>query len=110
MKNVFSQQTYFTLVNITVVILINVLQYSQLMNRQADINCSSRCTEQGITYVRLNPPLNETVDSGEKDNDKLLNMLWTTRQYLHTAQDENKRNKMDLLINALQQMYPVDSI
>lgn len=71
------------------------------MNQQADENCSSRCIEQNITYIRLNPKLNNEVDSGETDNNKLIEMLWLTRQYLHMAKDEYKRFKMDVLAEAL---------
>ena len=67
----------------------------QLMNPQTDSNCQSHCVEQGIRYIRLNPPLEEEVDSAEIDNDKLMNMLWSTRQYLHSARD---RNKMEAII------------
>ena len=71
------------------------------MNCQADDNCSSRCHEQGITYVRLNPPLDEGIDSAETNNEKLLHMLWTTRQYLHNTKDDNEEKKMDILTGVL---------
>jgi hypothetical protein len=71
------------------------------MNHQADQNCSSCCNEQGITYIRLNPQLNEEIDSAETDNDKLLSMLWTTRQYLHSTWDENNTRKMEILSKSL---------
>ena len=74
------------------------------MNYQADDNCRSRCTEQGITYVRLNPALEEEIDSAETSNDKLFGMLWATRQYLHTAgRDEcdSGQSKMDTTSEAL---------
>ena len=75
------------------------------MNHQADLNCSSCCSEQGITYIRLNPQLNEEVDSAETDNDKLLGMLWTTRQYLHSTRDENNRRKIEVLSESLLRMH-----
>lgn len=67
----------------------------QLMNPQTDSNCHSCCVEQGIRYIRLNPPLEEEVDSAEIDNDKLMNMLWSTRQYLHSARG---RSKMEAIV------------
>ena len=73
----------------------------QLMNPQADTNCHSRCVEQGIPYVRLSPPLQEEVDSAETDNEKLVDMLWVTRQYLHTARDDATLNKMQTISNTL---------
>lgn len=79
--------------------------FSQLMNHQADQNCSSSCSEQGITYVRLNPQLNEEVDSAETDNDRLLGMLWSTRQYLHSTRHENNKRKMKVLSESLLRMH-----
>lgn len=67
------------------------------MSPQADANCSSRCEEQGIKYVRLNPQLEEVVDSAETDNKKLMRMLWATRQYLHSARNDSGKTKLDIL-------------
>ena len=71
------------------------------MKSCADENCGSRCVEQGITYVRLNPQLEEEIDSGETDNDKLLNMLWVLRQYLYSAAGDGSLSKMDTISQAL---------
>ena len=75
------------------------------MNQRADANCQSRCVEQDITYIRLNPELEEEVDCGETDNEKLLRMLWTTRQHLHSSCDDSGDGKglkkMDILAKAL---------
>ena len=48
-----------------------------------EASCRCMCTEQGIEYVRLSPLLVTEVDPEETDNQKLLDMLWTTRTYLH---------------------------
>ena len=54
------------------------------------------CEEQGIEYVRLDPSLATEVDPGETDNQKLLDMLWTTRKYLHQSEH---------LLNALKEFF-----
>lgn len=75
----------------------------QLVNQTAESNCRSRCVEQGIEYVRLNPKLKEEIDAGEKNNELLLDMLWTTQQYLHDnkAEEDSSRRKMERLIHIL---------
>ena len=72
----------------------------QLMSSRADRNTCSRCTEQGITYVRLNPELEEEVDATDTDNKKVMNMLWVVRQYLQSAQMYGQ-NKMDVILQGL---------
>ena len=53
--------------------------------------------------MRLNPELKKEIDAGEKDNDLLLDMLWTTQQYLHDnkAEEDSSRRKMERLIHIL---------
>ena len=71
------------------------------MNPQTDSNSESRCLEQGIRYIRLDPQLENEVDSAETDNDKLVDMLWTTRQYLHRSKDHGSgKKKMEALYEA----------
>ena len=72
----------------------------QLMSSRADRNTSSRCAEQGITYVRLNPEMEEEIDATETDDKKVMNMLWVVRQYLHSAHMYGQ-NKMDVILKAL---------
>ena len=72
----------------------------QLMSSRADRNTSSRCAEQRITYVRLNPVLEEEVDATETDDKKVMNMLWVVRQYLQSSQMFGQ-NKMDVILKAL---------
>ena len=38
-------------------------------------NCKSRCEEQGIPFYRLSPELTKAVDTGETDNEKLIDMM-----------------------------------
>ena len=51
-------------------------------------SCQRTCDEQGIKYVRLNPEPETEVGPDETDNTKLLNMLWTTRKYMHKFADK----------------------
>ena len=46
----------------------------------ADDNCRSRCEEQGIRYFRLNPRMEEVVESGETDMETLITMILQTRK------------------------------
>lgn len=62
------------------------------------MNCQSRCQEQGIKYFRFDPTLEEKIDSGEKDSEKLINMLYRTRSYLH-----GEKNNLDELLFELKQ-------
>ena len=50
---------------------------------ECEESCRSMCVEQNINYVRLNPTLDTEIDSGETDDKKLLDMLWTTRKYMN---------------------------
>lgn len=68
-------------------VFLNTLQILS-HSHTAEANCHSRCVDQGIQYVRLSPKLNEEVDSGEIDNQKLLNMLWSTRVYMHSCREQ----------------------
>ena len=52
-----------------------------------EASCDCMCREHGIKYVRLSPLLVTEVDPEETDNQKLLDMLWTTRTYLHDERD-----------------------
>ena len=52
--------------------------------------------------MRLNPPLKVEIDAGEKDNERLLDMLWTTQQYLcNTSEDGGRQSKIKRLIQLL---------
>ena len=59
-------------------------------------SCQCVCKEQDIEYVRLNPPLETEVDPAETDDRKIINMLWTTRKYMHRSAHH---------LNTLQQHY-----
>ena len=82
--------------------LYYIIIYIQLANQTAELNCQSRCVQQGIEYMRLNPPLKRVIDAGEKDNKRLLDMLWTTQQYLCTTSEEGGgQSKIKRLIQLL---------
>ena len=70
----------------------------QVLNPTASKNCESRCQEQGIEYFRFNPQLEETVESNEINNRKLLAMLHRTRVYMNDVKDQ-----VDKLASLLQQ-------
>ena len=45
--------------------------------------------------MQLKPPLKVEIDAGEKDNERLLDMLWTTQQYLcNTSEDGGRQRKI----------------
>lgn len=46
----------------------------------ADENCRSRCEEQGVRYFRLNPRLEEVINSGETDLGTLIEAILQTRK------------------------------
>ena len=50
-------------------------------------NCKSRCEEQDIRYFRLNPRLEEVVDSGETDTKTLLSMILQTNKEMNERPD-----------------------
>jgi len=41
--------------------------------------CEGSCKEQGIPFYRLSPSLPEMISAGETDNEKLLQMILSTR-------------------------------
>lgn len=43
-------------------------------------NCKSRCEEQDIRYFRLNPRMEQVVDTGETDPSILLDMILQARK------------------------------
>ncbi|KAF4531587.1 hypothetical protein B566_EDAN010053 [Ephemera danica] len=43
----------------------------------------SWCSSLGVPYYRFSPYLSEDVEMDEKDDAKLVNMLWETRAYMH---------------------------
>ena len=73
-----------------------IVLFSQVLNVNAHHNCASCCQEQGIEYFRFNPPLENAVESNEKDNKKLLDMLWETRVDMNNHSEE-----MDRLVKLL---------
>ncbi|KAI8040718.1 hypothetical protein M5D96_006661 [Drosophila gunungcola] len=54
------------------------------------------CSTIGIPYFRFNPQLSEDIAMDEKDDQKLINMLWHTKAYMHA-----NRNKIIETINFL---------
>ncbi len=46
----------------------------------ADDNARSRCEEQGVRYFRLNPRLEEVIESGETDTSTLVATILQTRK------------------------------
>ena len=74
----------------------------QLEKQPSELKSRTRCQEQGIEYVRLNPTLHEVIDTDEKDNKKLISMLLTTRRYLQHPQEEGSK-RMETLINFCRQ-------
>ena len=42
----------------------------------------NKASQEGIQYLRFNPSLETEVDAGETDDNKLVDMLWTTRKYM----------------------------
>jgi len=42
--------------------------------------CGGSCKEQGIPFYRLSPPLPEMISAGETGNEKLLQMILSTRR------------------------------
>jgi hypothetical protein len=60
--------------------------------------CRSMCREQGIGYVRLSPSLGSEVDSGETDDEKLMDMMWTTRKYMANSGHRHLNILRDLIV------------
>ncbi|XP_030372689.1 85/88 kDa calcium-independent phospholipase A2 isoform X2 [Scaptodrosophila lebanonensis] len=54
------------------------------------------CSTIGIPYFRFNPQLSEDIAMDEKNDQKLINMLWHTKAYMH-----KNRNKIIEMINFL---------
>ena len=46
-------------------------------------NCKSRCEEQDIRYFRLNPRMDQVVETGETDPSILLNMILQARKEIN---------------------------
>jgi calcium-independent phospholipase A2 len=38
----------------------------------------------GVPYFRFNPQLSEDIAMDEKDDEKLVNMLWEAKVYMHS--------------------------
>jgi calcium-independent phospholipase A2 len=38
----------------------------------------------GVPYYRFNPQLSEDIAMDEKSDEKLVNMLWETKVYVHS--------------------------
>lgn len=55
-------------------------------------NVKSRCVEQGIDYFRFSPhlPIDEIIDAGETETDKLIDMVVTARKCSVVRQDLDK--------------------
>ncbi|KAH8257606.1 hypothetical protein KR038_011853 [Drosophila bunnanda] len=54
------------------------------------------CSTIGVPYYRFNPQLSEDIAMDEKNDQKLINMLWHTKAYMHA-----NRNKIIEMINFL---------
>jgi calcium-independent phospholipase A2 len=50
----------------------------------------------GVPYYRFNPQMSEDVAMDEKDDEKLVNMLWETKAYVHS-----KRNMVEEVAHLL---------
>lgn len=46
------------------------------------------CSSLGIPFFRFSPQLSEDVGMDEKSDEKLTNMLWETRAYMHSNMQE----------------------
>ena len=53
----------------------------------ADDNCRSRCEEQAVRYYRLNPRLEEVIESGETDMETLVATILQTRKEMESRQE-----------------------
>lgn len=53
----------------------------------ADDNCRCRCEEQNIRYFRLNPRLEQVIDSGETDTEMLIATILQTRKEMCVRPD-----------------------
>lgn len=49
------------------------------------------CSMVGVPYYRFNPQLSEDIAMDEKDDEKLVNMLWEAKAYLHSRRDVVKK-------------------
>ena len=45
------------------------------------------CSMAGVPYYRFNPQLSEDVAMDEKSDEKLVNMLWEAKVYVHSRRD-----------------------
>jgi hypothetical protein len=45
----------------------------------------------GVPYYRFNPQLSEDIAMDEKDDEKLVNMLWEARVYMHSSRSIVKK-------------------
>jgi len=41
----------------------------------------------GVPYYRFNPQLSEDIAMDEKDDEKLVNMLWEAKAYIHSSRN-----------------------
>lgn len=48
------------------------------------------CSMAGVPYYRFNPQLSEDVAMDEKDDEKLVNMLWEAKEYVHSRRNTVK--------------------
>jgi len=44
----------------------------------------------GVPYFRFNPQLSEDIAMDEKDDEKLVNMLWEAKVYMHSRHNTVK--------------------
>lgn len=47
----------------------------------------------GVPYYRYSPQLSEDVNMDEKSDEKLVNMLWEAKTFMHT----NKRSVKEMI-------------
>lgn len=45
------------------------------------------CSMAGVPYFRFNPQLSEDVAMDEKGDEKLVNMLWEAKVYMHSRRN-----------------------
>lgn len=59
--------------------------------------CNAWCSSIGVPYFRFSPQLSEDISMDEKNDEKLVNMLWETKAFMFNQQPEVK--KLAILLN-----------
>lgn len=53
--------------------------------------CSAWCSSIGVPYFRFSPQLSEDISMDEKNDEKLVNMLWETKAYMFNQEPVVKK-------------------